>query len=68
MSKNKGDKIFSAETWEKVSKENKNILDDYVLEMKSKKKSAGTIYQYTCDIKMFLCWLYDNEVTKSLLN
>lgn len=67
MTKAKGDKIFSAETWEKVSKENKMILEDYILEMKSKRKSEGTIYQYTSDIRMFLCWLYDNEITKSLL-
>jgi site-specific recombinase XerD len=68
MTKAKGDKIFSAETWKNVNKENKMILEDYVLEMKSKRKSEGTIYQYTADIKMFLCWLHDNEITKSLLN
>lgn len=68
MTKTKGDKIFTAETWKNVNKENKMILEDYVLEMKSKRKSAGTIYQYSADIKMFLCWLHDNEITKSLLN
>lgn len=68
MSKQKGDKIFSQESWEKVSKENKNIVDDYILKMKSKGRSAGTIYQYTADIKMFLCWLIDNEINKILLS
>lgn len=68
MAKQKGDKIFSEETWEKVSRENKNILSDYVLEMKSKGRASGTIYQYTADIKMFLCWLLDNDITKSLLD
>lgn len=68
MTVKKGDKIYSDETWAKVSKENKMIVDDYVLEMKSKRKSDGTIYQYTADIKMFLCWLHDNEITKSLLS
>jgi site-specific recombinase XerD len=53
-------KIFSEETWEKVNPANKTILEDYVLELKSKKKSEGTIYQYSADIKMFLCWACEN--------
>jgi len=60
MAVNKGDKIFNPETWEKVNPENRAILDDYVLEMKSKGKSKGTIYQYSADIKMFFCWAHDN--------
>lgn len=67
MSRQKGEKIFNETAWEKVSKENKNIVSDYVLEMKSKGRSKGTIYQYTADIKMFLCWLIDNDIEKSLL-
>lgn len=67
MAKTKGSKIFSAETWEKVSRENKDIFNDYVLEMKSNGKSNGTIYQYGADIKMFLCWLYDNDITGTIL-
>lgn len=64
----KGEKIFTEATWEKVRKDNKNILNDYVLEMKSKGRSKGTIYQYSADIKMFLCWLVDNGIDKSLLD
>lgn len=60
--------LFNKKTWENVNKENKNILDDYVLELRSKKKSDGTIYQYTADIKAFYCWVHDNMKNKSVLD
>lgn len=60
--------LFNKKTWENVNKENKNILDDYVLELRSKKKSDGTIYQYTADIKAFYCWVHDNLNNKSVLD
>jgi integrase/recombinase XerD len=60
-------RIYNEETWAKVNPENKAILDDYVLELRSKKKSDGTIYQYTADIKMFLCWAHDNLKNKGIL-
>jgi site-specific recombinase XerD len=53
-------RVFNEETWAKVHEDNKQILEDYVLELQSKKKSSGTIYQYSADIKMFLCWVHDN--------
>lgn len=59
--------IFSERSWNEVNKENKMILDDYILEMKSKKKSAGTIYQYSADIKAFFCWVNDNLGNKPIL-
>jgi integrase/recombinase XerD len=60
--------IFNEGTWAKVNPESKRILEDYILELKSKKKSEGTIYQYTADIKMFLCWAHDNLKNKSILD
>lgn len=59
--------IFNEETWSRVPDENKEILEDYILELRSKKKSEGTIYQYTADIKMFFCWAKDNLKTESVL-
>lgn len=61
-------KIFNEETWKNVNKKNKDILDDYVLELRSKKKSDGTIYQYAADIKMFMCWAHDNLDNKHILD
>lgn len=66
MTKAKGEKIFNPITWEKVNNENKMILDDYVLEMKSKGRSKGTIYQYSSDIRMFYCWVYDHAKNKTV--
>lgn len=53
-------RIFSQETWKEVNSENKAILEDYTLELRSKKKAEGTIYQYVADIKMFFCWTHEN--------
>ena len=60
--------IFDYSTYEKVNNENKLILDDYILEMKSNGKSKGTIYQYTADIKMFYCWTFNHLNNKSILD
>lgn len=52
----------------KVNKESKEVLDDYTLELRSKNKSNGTIKQYSSDIKMFLCWAFDNLNNKYILD
>lgn len=60
--------IFNQETWDnEVRKENKDILNDYILEMKSKRKAEKTIEQYVFDIKMFLVWACDELDNKSVL-
>ena len=60
--------IFNQKTWDnEVNPENKEILNDYILEMKSKRKAEKTIEQYVFDIKMFLCWAVDNIGNKSVL-
>lgn len=51
--------IYSKKKWELVNPENKALLEDFVLEMRSNKKSPGTIRQYTYDIKMIYCYLLD---------
>jgi len=45
--------------WELVNKESKSILNDFIVEMKMKKRAEKTIYQYTNDIKIFLYIIYD---------
>lgn len=51
---------------EKVNKENKLLLNDYILELKSKGRSEKTIYQYSSDIRAFYCWLY-NEMDNAYI-
>lgn len=64
----KRNSIFNAEIYAQVNKENRGILSDYVLELKSKRKSPGTIIQYTADIRMFFCWVFNNLDNKSILD
>lgn len=63
----KRNSIYSDSVYKDVKKENKQILKDYVLEMKSNKRSDKTIYQYSADIKMFFCWIYTEADNKSIL-
>jgi len=59
--------IYNDHTFGLVKKENKDILTDYILEMKSKRKAVKTIEQYVFDIKMFFCWAVDELDNKSIL-
>ena len=61
--------LYNKETYNnKVNKDSKVVLDDYILELKAKRKSKGTIYQYEADIKMFLCYAVDNLNNKYILD
>src|SRR5699024_2058344 len=64
----KRNSFYDDVTYSKVPRENKDILDDYILEMKSNGRSEKTIYQYSADIKMFFCYAYHNiDENKSIL-
>lgn len=52
----------------KVNSLSKEVLEDYILELRAKNKSKGTIKQYSSDIKMFLCWAYENLRDKYILD
>lgn len=64
----KRNSFFNEETYAIVNKKSKDIVEDYNLELKSKKKAEKTIYQYIADIKMFLCYVHDNFDDKYLLD
>ena len=59
--------IYKKEIFSQVNKDNLMLLDDYILELKANKKSSGTIYQYTADIKAFYCWIYEYANNKSVI-
>lgn len=63
----KRNSIFDAIVYAKANKVNTDILEDYVLEMKSNGKGEKTIYQYTADIKMFFCWVVEKADNQSIL-
>ena len=58
---------FDELIYEKVCKENKAFLEDYILEMKSRKLKEKTIYQYAADIKLFFCYSYNEFKNKPII-
>ncbi|MDG0860338.1 tyrosine-type recombinase/integrase [Staphylococcus equorum] len=64
----KRNSYFNEETYTKVLEENKEILEDYILEMKANARSEKTVYQYSADIKMFYCYIHDFAKNKSVLD
>ena len=51
--------LYSDEIYEKVNKESKELLEDYILELKAKGRSAKTIEQYAFDCRMFMCYVFE---------
>jgi integrase len=60
-------KFFDKEIYELVNKDNKDLLEDFLLEFKQLKKSAGTLYQYERDIAIAFIYIYKNLGNKSIL-
>lgn len=59
--------LYSDEVYEKVNKESKLVLEDYILELKAKGRAVKTIEQYVFDIRMYLCYICENANNKSIL-
>lgn len=51
-------------SWENVSKENKQLVNDFIKYCKSNDKSPQTIHQYEEWLKVFFCWNYDENEDK----
>lgn len=52
-------KIFCPEKWEQVNKYNKRMMQDFLLELRSKRKSQGTIDQYRNDLRILFIYILD---------
>lgn len=61
-------RIYKDSIYKQINKENKQILSNDVLEMKSNRKTEKTIYQYATDIKMFFCQVFNELDNKSILD
>lgn len=61
-------RYYSKAVFDQVNQESKDLLDDYSLELESNGKSEKTIYQYTIDIKGFMCWVFENQKNTYLLD
>lgn len=60
-------KIFNEKTYETVNKENKNLLNDYKMELQARGLSKKTIEQYLFDNKAMFCWIHDNADNADIL-
>ena len=61
-------RLFNEADWGKLSEENKELYDDYVLEMESNGKAVKTIKQYCFDLRAFFCWLVKEKKNKYILD
>ena len=50
-------RLFNEADWEKLSDKNRELYEDYVLEMESNGKAVKTIQQYSFDLRGFFCYL-----------
>lgn len=57
--KNVYNKYFDEKKWENVNRYNKQMLEDFLLEMKSNRRSEGTIKQYKNNLRILFLFIYD---------
>lgn len=60
-------KIFTEEKWSKVLKENKNLMEDFLLEYKQRKKKQTTLDQYLNDLRIIMIYILEKCDNKSIL-
>lgn len=62
-------RIYNEEDWSKVNKENKNIMEDFLIEYKQQKKKPSTLEQYKYDLQIIMIYILkfcDNQSILSL--
>lgn len=59
-------RVFTEEKWEQVHKYNKNLLSEYMMQIKSEKKSEGTQKQYFNDARIILIYILEELDNKPL--
>ena len=61
-------RLFNEADWENVSDENRELYDDYILQLESEGKAAKTIKQYGFDLRAFFCYLVKEKHNKYILD
>lgn len=59
--------VYTPEKWEKVNSKNKEILNDFILEYKQRKKAKTTIEAYFQDLRMILTIIMERYENKCIL-
>lgn len=60
-------RIFNEEDWEKVNRENKIMIEDFLEEYRQRKKKATTISQYFNDLRVVMLYILRKLGNKSIL-
>ena len=60
-------RIYTPELWERVNKQNKDILNDFMAEYRQRKKSKGTIDGYFQDLRIVFIYILKNLDNRSIL-
>lgn len=60
--------IVTPEKMAMVCKENKRLLDEFIMYLETAGKKDGTIKGYKNDIEIFFCWNLDNNENKFFVN
>lgn len=61
-------KVFTKEKWQRANKLNKELLEDYLIELKSKRRRPSTLQQYESDGKMILCFIQEHMDNRCVLD
>lgn len=61
-------RLFNENDWNNLSEENRELYDDYLLELESQGKAVKTIKQYAFDLRAFFCWLVREKNNKFILD
>lgn len=59
-------KIYTPEKWEKVNKYNKDLMEDFLVELRSQKKKEGTINQYKNDLRILFIYILEQLENKPI--
>ena len=61
-------RVFTKDRWAQVNPENKNILDDFLMECRQRQKADSTIKQYKNDLRIVMIYSLLNLGNKSLVD
>lgn len=61
-------RLFNESDWSNLSEENRELYDDYLLELESQGKAKKTIAQYGFDLRAFFCYLVREKKNKYILD
>lgn len=59
-------RFYTKQKWGKVNKYNKELMNDFLLELKSQKKSEGTRKQYMNDLRIVFIYILEEEDNKPI--